>query len=56
MVNKIQVKATSYKIKGTKGSISFKWKTNLPINPENEKEIVKRIETIIGVEFLKQKL
>lgn len=54
--NNVNVKATAYSIKGSKGSISFKWKSNTIIDPGNEKILVANLETIIGEELIKQQL
>lgn len=48
-----EVKATAYKLKGNKGSISFTWKSNTYLDPKDENRLIESLENIIGHELSK---
>lgn len=52
---RIVVKSSAYQLKGKKGSISFKWKTNaqFSLDPENEKEFAEKLAKVISEELQK---
>ena len=51
MAKSVKVIATAFNLKGNKGSISFKWKSSTALDVINEKELIKKLENLIGAEI-----